>query len=131
MNTAAAARRFAEVWTRGWREHDVDAVAALYAPGCSFRSEPFRELDEPRRYAAWAFADENAADVRFGEPIVAGDRAVVEYWAVSTSADGAEETIAGASLLRFAPDGLVAEQHDYWNVAPGRHDAPPGWGQGR
>jgi SnoaL-like domain len=93
-----------------------------------FRSQPFRELDEPRRYVAWAFAQEAAADVRFGEPIVAVDRAVVEYWAVSRSDDGAEETIAGASLLRFGTDGLVVEQHDYWNIAPGRHEAPRGWG---
>jgi hypothetical protein len=26
---AAAARRWADVWARGWREHDVDAIVAL------------------------------------------------------------------------------------------------------
>jgi len=103
-------------------------VGALYVEGCEFRSEPFRDLDEPARYAAWAFEDEAAVEVRFGEPIVAGDRAVVEYWAVSTSRNGSETTIAGASLLRFDADGLVAEQHDYWSSAPGSRAPPTGWG---
>jgi len=92
-----------------------------------FRSQPFRELEEPAAYAAWAFADEAAADVRFGKPLVAGDRAVVEYWAVSRSGDGREETIAGVSVLRFGADGLVVEQRDYWNTVAGRREPPPGW----
>ena len=121
MTTEEAARRWAETWERGWREHEVDAIVALYAEGAAFRSSPFRERDSVRRYVEWAFSDEEAADVRFGAPIVAGARATVEYWAVS-SAGGDEETIAGVALLRFDGDGLVVEQRDYWNMEPGRHE---------
>ena len=120
--SADAARHWADTWARAWREHDAEAIAALYADNCLFRSEPFRDADDPGRYARWAFADEAAAEVRFGRPIVAGDRATVEYWAVSTSHDGREETIAGVSLLRFGPDGLVVEQRDYWNTSPGARE---------
>lgn len=127
--SADAPRRWANTWERAWREHDVDAIAALYADGCVFRSEPFRDITEPRRYVEWAFADEAAADVRFGEPIVAGDRAVVEYWAVSTSGDGRAATIAGAALLRFDRSGLVVEQRDYWNASSGRRDPHPEFGR--
>jgi hypothetical protein len=59
--------------------------------------------------------------VWFGEPTVAGDRATVEWWAVSTSG-GEEETLAGVSLLRFGEDGLVVDQRDYWHSKPGRHE---------
>jgi hypothetical protein len=123
VETEEAARRWAEGWSRAWPGADADAVAALYAPDALFRSEPFRELQTPRDYAAWTFSEQDEAEVWFGEPIVAGERAVVEYWAV-VRFQGRDETIAGVALIRFGPDGLVAEQHDYWNAKPGRHERP-------
>ena len=50
-----------------------------------------------------------------------GDRATVEWWAVSTS-KAKEETLAGVSLLRFDGDGLVVDQRDYWDAAEGRRE---------
>ena len=116
-----AATRWAREWERAWREHDSDRVAALYSTGASFRSAPFRDLQDPRAYAEWAFSDEDAAEPHFGEPIVSGDRAVVEWWAVSRSGDK-EDTLAGVSLLRFDDRGLVVDQRDYWHLEPGRHE---------
>lgn len=121
MNTAEAARRWAEEWKRAWEEHEPDRVAALYAEGASFRSAPFRDLQDPRAYAEWAFADEDSAEPHFGEPVVSGDRASVEWWAVSTS-NGNEVTLAGVSLLRFDPGGLVVDQRDYWHLEEGRRE---------
>jgi hypothetical protein len=128
MDIAEAASRWADEWARGWREHDSARIEALYALGASFRSAPFRDPDDPRRYADWAFADEDEADCWFGEPIVSGDRAVVEWWAVSRSG-GTETTLAGASLLRFDEAGLVIEQRDYWNEAEGGRPPHPEWGR--
>jgi hypothetical protein len=31
-------------------------------------------------------------------------------------------------VLRFDPQGLVAESREYWFLAPGRHEPYPGWG---
>ena len=121
MTAEEAARRWADVWARGWREHDVDAIAALYAPGAVHHSAPFREAGNPREYVEWAFSDEERADVWFGEPVVAGERAAVSWWAVSTTSAG-DESLAGVSMLRFRADGLVTEQLDYWNMEPGRHE---------
>jgi hypothetical protein len=121
MNTADAAKRWADEWQRAWREHDSDRVAALYAEGASFRSAPFRDLQDPRAYAEWAFADEDSAEPHFGEPIVSDDRATVEWWTVSTSG-GEVSTLAGVSLLRFDAGGLVVDERDYWHLAPGRKE---------
>ena len=48
----------------------------------SFRVHPLREPQPPGEYAAWAFAEQADVDFRYGEPVVDGDRAAVEYWAV-------------------------------------------------
>jgi ketosteroid isomerase-like protein len=135
MDVVEAARAWADSWSKAWMAHDADAVAALYSREARFRSEPFRELHlgaaGARDYAAWAFADEEAVEsCRFGDPVVAtGDRACVEYWAVTREKGGRAVTLAGVALLRFAPDGRVTKQRDYWNTAEGRHDPPDGWGR--
>ena len=91
-----------------------------------FFSQPFRPPQPPAEYAAWAFADQASVEARFGEPIVEGDRAAVDWWAVVGSLDGSSETLVGTSLLRFDQAGLVVEQRDVWASAPGRVDLP-GW----
>jgi ketosteroid isomerase-like protein len=116
----AAARAWVDGWTAGWAAGDAEAIGELYAPGAVYRSHPFREPEKSARdYAVRAFSDEELVESRFAEPVVDGDRAAVEYWAV-LSADGEGETLAGVALLRFGPDGLVVEQRDYWSMQPGR-----------
>ena len=56
---------------------------------------------------------------RFGEPVVSGDRAAVEWWA-SWIEEGETITLAGVTMLRFDDDGKVVDQRDYWNQAEGR-----------
>ena len=73
----------------------------------------------PHEYAAWAFGDQDAAECRFGEPVVQDDRAAVDWWAVVTSVDGSVETLAGTSLIRFDGTGLVVEQRDVWAAHTG------------
>lgn len=124
MDTVKAAREWAHVWSRAWPAADVNAIAALYASDAVFYSHPFRERQRPAEYIAWAFADQATAECRFGEPIVDGDRAAVDWWGVIVSVDGTVETIAGTSLLRFDRDGLVVEQRDAWASDPGRGDLP-------
>jgi len=125
---ATPARRWLDAWFRAWTQHDVDALAPVYVDGAVQRSEPFRERDEPRRYAAWAFSDEEAAEVWFAEPHGESDEAATcEWWAIS-SGGGETVTLAGVSLLQFGPDGRVTEQRDYWSQQEGAYEPPPGWG---
>ena len=118
MDTLEAARRWAREWERAWGAHDPDAVARPSAPPPTVRTSPFRDPDDPGRYAAWAFdSEEPEPDVTFLEPVlVQDDRAAVEWRAVSRERGGGESTIAGVSILRFRDDGLVVEEHGYWNV---------------
>ena len=55
----------------------------------------------PKEYVEWAFADQKEAECRFGEPIVSGDRAAVDWWGVIVAPDDTVEALAGTSLLRF------------------------------
>jgi hypothetical protein len=128
MNARLAAQRWADTWATAWMAKDAEAVASLYAEGAAFRSQPFRELQHPRAYAEWAFSEQHDAECWFGTPLVDGNRATVEYWAV-VSFEGRDETIAGITVIRFDDDGFVAEQRDYWNAQDGRHELPDGWGQ--
>ena len=122
--TEAAAQRWADTWSRAWPTADVDAIASLYAPDAVFYSHPFRDRQGPEEYVRWAFSEQAEAECRFGEPLVAGDRAAVDWWGVITSRDGSVETVAGTSLLRFDTEGLVVEQRDAWAGAEGRSELP-------
>jgi ketosteroid isomerase-like protein len=125
----AAARRWAETWQHAWEARDLEAIVALYAPDTIFSSQPFREpfrgREAVRAYVTQAFAEEEDPRVWVGEPVVAGDRASVSWWA-SLREDGADTTLAGTSVIRFDREGLVVEQWDAWNALEERRE-PPGW----
>ena len=112
MDTREAAERWAEVWERGWREHDADAIETLYADRAWWQQHPFRE-PEPG-YVARVFAEEESAECEFGSPIVDGDRAAVAWRGQTKLVEGGAEDLVGVSLLRFDADGLVIEQQDIW-----------------
>jgi hypothetical protein len=132
VDTRAAARAWVDAWSRAWPAADPEPLGEVYAQYAVFRSHPFREPHQGREgvleYARWAFADQKGfGGCSFGEPVVAGDQAVVEYWAVVVE-DGRETTIAGVALLRFGADGLVRSQRDYWASEQGAREPPDGWG---
>jgi len=129
MDGEAAARAWIDAWDRAWRALDADLLEPVYTPDAVHRSHPFREPGHPLHYARWTLAEEEGKpEVWMGKPLVGGDRAAVEWWAVVVE-NGEEISLAGTSWLRFAADGRVAEQHDYWGQTSG--SAPPwnGWGR--
>lgn len=133
MDVLGFARAWSEAWARAWRTHDAELIGSLYADDAVFRSHPFREehlgSEGAAGYASWAFEDESESPrVWFAEPRVVGsDRASVEYWAISTDRSGTPTTIGGVALLRFAPDGRVADQRDYWNSVEGEVEPYEAW----
>jgi hypothetical protein len=126
VDADAAARRWTETWRRAWPAREVDAIVALYADGAVYRALAFREPDRGtagvRRYLESVFGEEEQVECWLGEPIVAGGRAAIEWWATWIEED-ARLTLAGATVLRFDAEGLVLDHRDYWNQVEGR-EAP-------
>jgi ketosteroid isomerase-like protein len=133
MDPHEAAARWVATWTEAWRNHDIESVVALYSAGCVHRSTPFRPPHRGRHgvgdYLSQAFADETEVDdVRFGTPVVQGDRACVEYWATLLDEHGRPVTLAGCAMARFDPNGLLTETRDYWHVELDHRASPEDWG---
>jgi SnoaL-like domain len=120
-----------EAYGRAWEERDPAAAAALFTEDALYRSHPLREphvgSEGVRAYWTRATLTQADVDVRFGDPLVVGDKVAVEWWATMQDED-AEETIPGCLLLRFAEDGRCEELREYWHAEPGRHEPPDGWG---
>ena len=114
MDTREAAERWRRTWARGWHGHDAGPILELYAEDAFFQSHPFRDTQAPRDYIEPTLAAEAWADCEFLEPIVEGDRAVVEWRADTRLKEGGVEKLAGVSFLRFDQNGLVVEQRDFW-----------------
>lgn len=121
-----------EAYGRAWEERVPDAAAELFTEEAVYRAHPFRDphLGREGIRAYWAQATATQADVRvrFGGPIVSGEKVAVEWW-TTMLAEGEEVTIPGCLLLRFGPDGRCEELREYWHVEPGRHEPPDGWGR--
>jgi hypothetical protein len=119
-------------YARAWVGRDPDAAAALFTEDAVYRSSPFRQphtgSEAIRDYWARATSTQEDLDLRFGEPVVEGRKAVVEWWAIMRD-EGAWITLPGSLLLRFAADGRCEELREYWHVEDGRHEPPPGWGR--
>lgn len=60
--------------------------------------------------------------------MVDGDRAAVEWWAIIVD-DGSALSFGATAWLRFDAEGLVVEEHDYWQSSAGRVEPWPGWGR--
>ena len=130
MTVADASRRWAEVWARAWPAKDIEAIVALYADGAEYRALVLREPElgptGVRDYLERNFAVEHDIECRFGEPLAAGDRCAVEWWACWTE-DGADLTMAGVTVLRFDDEGRVVDHRDYWNQSDHREPPFSGW----
>ena len=115
MDAEAAARAWVDAWDRSWRSKDEDLLAAVYSDDAAHRSHPDREPQPPLDYARWAFAEEeDDLELWWGEPLVAGNRAAVEWWAALTDS-GELVTLAGTSWLTFRrgrPRGRAARLLD-------------------
>ena len=128
MDAEAAARAWVDAWARSWRTLDADLLEPIYTRETVHRSHPFRQAGSPVEYARWALAEEEGEpEVWFGDPIVSGDRAAIEWWACVVE-NGEPVSLAGTSIVRFGSDGRAIEQSDYWGTTEGREPPWEGWG---
>jgi predicted SnoaL-like aldol condensation-catalyzing enzyme len=129
-------RELVDHWIEGdrqaWEQADTPAAVALFTGDASYRSHPLRPAhaghDGIAAYWSEVTAEQRDPRVRFGDPIVDGDRVAVEWWTTLLEEDQPASLI-GISLLTFTPDGLVASGRDYWFQEPGAHPPFLGWGR--
>lgn len=118
-------------YRRAWIERDADAAAALFTPDAIYREQafepPFQGREAIRDYWSRVTASQSDVELRYGTPVVTGQRVAVEWWA-NLDADGAPLTLAGEFLLLFAESGECRELREYWVLAQARKDPPDGWG---
>lgn len=131
MDAKAAAQRWADTWSRAWPQRDAEAIAALYADTTVYRSPAFRPPDlglagVRRSYLSEQLPAEKNIECWFGQSIVSGDRAAVEWWA-SWTEQGQELTYAGVTMLPFDDQGNVVQYRDYDNRVERREPPYPGW----
>jgi ketosteroid isomerase-like protein len=126
------ASEWIEDYADAWRRGDDEVIAELFAEGAVYRSSPFRPptvgREAIRQYWRESTSTQEDLELTFGQPVVHGNRVVVEWWAVMTD-DGKDVTLPGCLLLRFASGGRCAELREYWHLEQGRHDPPDGWGR--
>jgi ketosteroid isomerase-like protein len=118
-------------YRRAWERADTPAVLGLFTPDATYRSHPLRPADTGHdgvaAYWAQATAGQRDVRVRFGDPVVDGDRVAVEWW-TTMRADGLPVTLVGCLLLRFATDGRCQALRECWNLTQDLLDPPPDWG---
>jgi ketosteroid isomerase-like protein len=121
-----------EAYRRAWEQADTPAAVALFTTDASYRSHPLRPAhaghDGIAAYWREVTADQRDPRVRFGDPIVDGDRVAVEWW-TTMLAGGDPITLAGCLVLAFAADGRCRDLRECWNLAEGLVDPPDDWGR--
>ena len=121
-----------EAYRRAWEQADAAAAGSLFSDDASYRSHPLQPAHAGRdgvaAYWSEVTADQRDPRVRFGDPIVDGDRVAVEWW-TTMLAGGDPITLAGCLLLAFAADGRCRDLRECWNLADRLVDPPDDWGR--
>jgi uncharacterized protein (TIGR02246 family) len=114
-----------------WIARDADAAGDLFTEDATYREQPFEEAlvgrDAIRQYWSTVTRTQSAIELRYGTPLVAGNRVAVEWWANLLN-DGSPVTLAGEFMLVFDESGRCRELREYWTIATSRIDPPGGWG---
>src|SRR5512138_278941 len=91
-----------ERYRRAWIERDAAAASRLFTDDATYREQPFQApfvgRAAIRDYWAKVTASQTSVELRYGQPIVDGNRLAVEWWANLQTTDG-PITLAGEFLL--------------------------------
>jgi uncharacterized protein (TIGR02246 family) len=121
-------------YNQAWLTRNADAAAELFTGDAIYQSHPLRPphrgRDAIRAYWQQATETQEELELRWGTPVIAGNRVAVEWWATMREMLDGERTVPGCLILRFADSGLCEELREYWHVETGRRVPPPStWGQ--
>jgi ketosteroid isomerase-like protein len=128
------AQEWIDAYFRAWEARDPEAAMALFTEDARYYDHPLQPPHEGqpgvRTYWATATSTQDRVKTRVGMPVVSADgrRAAVEWW-VTMLNGGAEVTLVGILVLRFAGDGRCEELREAWFFETGQHEPHAGWGE--
>ncbi|MGH2876740.1 MAG: nuclear transport factor 2 family protein [Solirubrobacteraceae bacterium] len=127
-------QEWADAYKHAWETKDPEAAARLFTEDSVYHDQPFGEPHIGQRgvHEYWASVTETQDDVHvaLGKPIASADGrdAAVEFW-VMMQKWGAETTLTGILVLKFAADGRCQVLREAWHFNEGRQEPYPGWGE--
>jgi ketosteroid isomerase-like protein len=126
MDPVTRVKRYFETLT----PQSVAHIGAVYTDDAWFK-DPFQEVRGSAAIArifARMFEQIDAPRFIVRETVAAGAQAFLTWDFVFRTRRGGEQTICGATHLRFAPDGRVEYHRDYWDAAEGLYEKLPALG---
>ncbi|WP_199242981.1 nuclear transport factor 2 family protein [Vitiosangium sp. GDMCC 1.1324] len=131
--------RWIEAYGKAWETKDADAAARLFTDDAIYEATPsvndqtFVGRSAIHTYWENITAGQSDVTVKHGEPLVEGDRAVVELWVTmrvpALNPDGDHwVTLIETNVLYFDGQDLVSRNVEYWNLLMGKASPPAGWG---
>lgn len=129
------AAAFVDGYGQTWGTWDLDGFVELFSNDVVYVEHPTDETVVGRkgmeRYIRKEQAEQGAASVRMGKPIVEGDRVVAEFWATMSNREGeAEGTLMGCFIAQLDPtDGRCIHFRQYWFEVEGHASPSNGWGE--
>ena len=136
-------KQTATKWMQGyleaWVTRDADAVVKLFTPHGVYQSIPgvsnqtFVGRKAIHKYWFDVTRPQSMIQGIQGQPIVSGDRAAIEIWVtfrdpVYNPKGNHMITLLETNVVTFVKSGLASKNVEYWNIIPGVHSPPPGWG---
>lgn len=122
-----------------WETRDADAVEKIFTPNAVYQSIPgvgsetFVGREAIHKYWFDVTREQSKIHAVQGEPIVTGNRAAIEIWVTFRDPEYEPKgnhmiTLLETNILTFVKGGLVSKNVEYWNIIPGVHAPPKGWG---
>ena len=133
------AARWMQAYLHAWKTRDADAVVRLFTPNGVYQSIPgvssqtFRGRNAIHTYWINVTRPQSMIHGVQGQPIVNGNRAAIEIWVtfrdpVYNPKGKHMITLLETNVVSFVTSGLASKNVEYWNIIPGVHSPPPGWG---
>ena len=126
-------------YLNAWETRDADAVVKLFTPNGVYQSIPgvsnqtFVGRKAIHKYWFDVTRPQSMIHGIQGTAIVNGNRAAIEIWVtfrdpVYNPKGKHMITLLETNVVTFVKGGLASKNVEYWNIIPGVHSPPPGWG---
>jgi len=133
------ASKWMQGYLQAWETRDANAVVKLFTPGGVYQSIPgvtsqtFVGRKAIHKYWFDVTRPQSLIHGVQGQPIVTGNRAAIEIWVtfrdpVYNPKGKHMITLLETNVVTFVKSGLASKNVEYWNIIPGVHSPPPGWG---